>query len=278
MHWLPIVFLLSFGFGQLFKFSQRRGCYAPTVVSVNYLVLSATLIIYLGLRGDLVLTRPLLEVGFLTGCAFIISMFIMTRALEIADVGVVLTSFRLAILMPIVASVWLWKETSTYSQVAGIALALVSLVLMTRGKSHTRNLSRSGHLLLIFLVFCLQGISQICLRWVHYAGLDDQRQLVLLVTAFTAGAFGTIAVIFKRRRPTADDLTMGAGIGLFNLIALLAVLTALSQVQGTVFFPLQGCAVVIMDNLFAHFYWKEPLTRPAMAGAGLGALSMLLIL
>ena len=278
MHWLPIVFLLSFGFGQLFKFSQRRGCYAPTVVSVNYLVLSATLFIYLRLQGDLVLTHPVIGIGFLTGCAFIVSMFIMTRALEIADVGAVLTSFRLAILMPIVAAIWLWGETSTYSQTAGIALALISLVLMTRGKSSTHNISGKGHLVLILLVFCLQGLSQICLHWVHYAGLDDQRQLVLLVTALTAGTFGTIAVTIKRRRPTADDLTMGTGIGLFNLVALIAILTALSQVQGTIFFPLQGCAVVIMDNLFAHFFWKEPLGRPAMAGAGLGALSMLLIL
>lgn len=277
MLWLPAVILLSFGFGQLFKWSQRRGCYAPMVVSVNYLVLAASLAIYYGLRGELFLTPPILMVGTVTGAIFIVSMLAMTRALEIADVGAVLTSFRLAILLPIVAAVWLWNETATASQLAGILLALISLVLMTWGKNGSSRDSR-GHLLLIFLVFILQGLSQICIHWVHHAGLDAQRQLVLLVTALTAGLFGSLYILGKGQRPTGKDLTMGAGIGLFNLVALMAILTALSKIQGTIFFPLQGCAVVIMDNLFAHFIWRESLSRSALAGAGLGALSMLLIL
>lgn len=47
MLWLPITFVLSFGFGQLFKGSQRRGCHAPTVVAVNYLCLALLLLLYL---------------------------------------------------------------------------------------------------------------------------------------------------------------------------------------------------------------------------------------
>jgi drug/metabolite transporter (DMT)-like permease len=275
--WLPAVILLSFGFGQLFKWSQRRGCCAPIVVSVNYLVLAASLALYYGLRGELFFTPPILMVGAVTGATFIVSMFAMTRALEIADVGAVLTSFRLAILLPIGAAVWLWNETATASQFAGILLALISLVLMTWGKNGSSKDS-SSHLLLIFLVFILQGLSQICIHWVHHAGLDAQRQLVLLVTALTAGLLGSLSIVAKGQRPTGKDLTMGAGIGLFNLVALIAILTALSKVQGTIYFPLQGCAVVIMDNLFAHFIWKESLSHSALVGAGLGALSMLLIL
>lgn len=36
-----------------------------------------------------------------------------------------------------------------------------------------------------------------------------------------------------------------------------------------------GCGVVLVDNLFAHYVWKERLGRSGRAG--LGALSMLLI-
>ena len=33
--WLVLAVLSSFGFGQLFKWSQRRGYYAPVVVTTN---------------------------------------------------------------------------------------------------------------------------------------------------------------------------------------------------------------------------------------------------
>ena len=248
------------------------------MVSVNYLVLAGTLIPYYWVQGKLILTGPVLEVGVLTGCTFVIAMLVMTRALEIADVAAVLTAFRLGILLPIAIAVWLWGETASTLQIAGITLALLSLILMTRGKNTTGARTSNGHLLLVLLVFGLQGLSQTCLRWVHYADLDPQRQLVLLVTALTAGLLGAFYVVICGHRPQRADLAMGAGIGLFNLICLVVILTALTQVQGTVFFPLQGCAVVIMDNLFAHFFWKEPLGRTAVTGAALGAISMLLIL
>ena len=248
------------------------------MVSVNYLVVAAVLAIYYLSRGTLDLTGPVLKVGILTGCAFIIAMLVMTWALEIADVGAVLTAFRLAILVPIATSVWIWEEKLTPTQLVGIVLAVISLVLMTRGKNHHAKLSGGGSLALVLLIFFLQGVSHACIGWVHYAGLDAQRMHVLLVVAATAGILGSILIVFRRHRPRRQDVRMGTGIGLYNLAALGVVLTTLSLVPGTIFFALQGCAVVIMDNFFAHFIWKEPLNWPAKIGAGIGALSMLLVL
>ena len=38
------------------------------------------------------------------------------------------------------------------------------------------------------------------------------------------------------------------GIGAYNLLALLVILKTLSLVPGAVFFPVLGCAVVVLDN------------------------------
>ena len=40
MHWLFLSAILDFGFVQFFKFGQRRGYYAPVVVTANYLTVS----------------------------------------------------------------------------------------------------------------------------------------------------------------------------------------------------------------------------------------------
>jgi drug/metabolite transporter (DMT)-like permease len=216
------------------------------------------------------------------GVSFIVSMLVMTRALELIPVATVLTAFRLAILLPIIASVVLWGEAVRALQILGTGLAIAALVLMTgrqfagRGAARTASGALTG--LLALAVFLLQGLGQICLRWVHYAGASEARLSVLTVTAATAGLLGALAVAAQRYRPNRADLTMGAGIGAYNLVCLAVILTALSRVPGTIFFPLHGCAVVILDNAFAHFYWRERLDRWTVAGAALGACAMLLVL
>ena len=276
--WLIPALLLSFGFGQLFKHAQRRGCYAPAVVSANYVTIAVLLLVYHLATGQLQPAPQALEVGAFIGLFFILAMLLMTRGLELATVGAVLTSFRLAILIPIWASVWLWGETLTPVQLGGIALSLMALVLMTRGGTSSQRLSPLHSLGLLVLIFVGQGIAFCGMRWVHYAGLDARFLQVLLFITLTAGVLGCVFILCQGRRPRRQDLLMGLGIGLYNLLALSVNLIALSKVPGTLYFPLQGCAVVLLDNLCAQFWWKEPLSRPAMAGVALGVLSIILVL
>lgn len=70
---------------------------------------------------------------------------------------------------------------------------------------------------------------------------------------------------------------MGIGIGLYNLLALTVLLLALARVPGTIYFPAHGCAVVILDNLAAHFFWREPLSKSAFFGAIIGSVAMILV-
>ena len=63
-----------------------------------------------------------------------------------------------------------------------------------------------------------------------------------------------------------------------NLVALGTILAALSDLDGTLFFPVNGCLVVLLDGLFAHFWWRERLGQLGAFGVGLAALAMLLVL
>ncbi len=276
MHWLPFAVLLEFGFAQLFKVSQRRGYNAPVVVSANYLTLSGLLCLYLLSTGQVILPPGVLRVGLVTGVVFICSLSVMTRALEKANVGPVLTAFRIAVIVPVAASVAIWGESVSVGQVVGVGLAMAALVLMTyhpgrSGQKATRTLG------IVLPVFLLQGVSHTGLRWVHHAGLDDLLPQLLCVIGATAGLLGSLRVISRRYRPKAGDVWMGVGIGVYNLLALMAILTTLSLVPGAVFFPVLGCAVVILDNLSAHFYWKELLGRPAVAGVALAVCAIILV-
>ena len=274
MHWLLLCILFDFGFVQSFKFSQRRGYYAPVVVSTNYITLSIALTIYLVFNNALHFPTEVIGTGLTTGAVFISSMLLMNHALTIAPVGPVLTAFRMSIVIPVALGIWIWGEHMSITQFGGLILALSALALMTpRGEreKHTTGLKAFG----LLAAICLwQGISHTCLRSVHYNGLDDFHLQILMLTGGTAGLIGCAVIAFKKRRPSYPELIMGIFIGLYNGVALIVIMTALSKLPGTLFFPVMGCSTVLLDNLFAHFYWKEPLSRPAIAGVGLAVFAI----
>ena len=277
MYLLPFAVLFEFGFAQLFKYSQRRGGHAPVVVSANYLTMSGLLCVYLLSVGQFALPSDVILVGGITGCIFIFSLSAMTRALEKTNVGSVFTAFRIAVILPVAASVAIWGEAITVYQVIGVGLALIALVLMTYHPGQKGRGAGLKALAIVLPVFCLQGISHTSLRWVHYAGLDDRLPQVLMVIGGTAGLLGALRILASRHRPSVRDVGMGMGIGAYNLLALLVILKTLSLVPGAVFFPVLGCAVVVLDNLSAHFYWKELLRRPAVAGVALAVCAIILV-
>ena len=154
---------------------------------------------------------------------------------------------------------------------------IVALVLMTRGSGGANRIGRAGQLGLLALVFLGQGGSMTCLRWVRYAGLEAQLVHVIMVTGGGAGLLGVLYLVARGIRPSALDLRTGAVIGVYNLVGLIVLLTALNRVPGTVFFPLMGCTVVLLDNLAAHFFWRERLDRWAFLGVGLALVAIAIV-
>jgi drug/metabolite transporter (DMT)-like permease len=278
VHWLPLAFAMEFGFGQVFKWSERRGHYAPVVVTTNYLTLCGLLAAYYLVQDNLAIDGRTALVGLVTGTVFICSMLTMTYTLTLVKASAVLTAFRLALVVPTAASALIWAEPFAATQVAGALLAIVALVLMTRNAGALLHLGNARCLGLVLLVFALQGTSLTCLRWMQYAGLGGDQPKILIITGLVAGLWGTLFLLLNRRRPQRDELAAGAGIGVYNMVALIVILTALGQVPGTVFFPLMGCTVVVLDNLAARFLWQEQLSSTTLAGIALALLAILIVL
>jgi drug/metabolite transporter (DMT)-like permease len=113
---------------------------------------------------------------------------------------------------------------------------------------------------------------------VSHAGLDLQKLEVLLVVGWTAGSLGALLVVRPEHRPRRTDLLVGLGIGLYNLVALVAILTALGWLNAAAFFPTVACVSVILDSLTAHFFWKERLGPLAWLGVCLAVVAVVLVL
>jgi drug/metabolite transporter (DMT)-like permease len=277
LHWLFLSVILDFGFVQFFKLGERRGYYGPVVVTTNYITVAIGIGAYLLLTDSWILPERTIETGFVTGFLFISSMLLMNFALTIAPVGSVLSAFRIAIIVPVFFGVYLWDEPLEVTQAVGLLLALFALVLMTPKAKVNARFTGFRAFGLLGLICLWQGFSHTSLRSVHYKGLDDAFLQVLMLTGATAGLIGAIFILLKKGRPTLPAVKLGVFIGAYNAGALCVILTALSKLPGTLFFPVMGCSVVLLDNLFAHFYWHERLNRPAMAGVCVAILALALV-
>ncbi len=278
MIWLFLSIMLDFGFIQFFKLSQRRGYYAPVVVSANYITVALSIAIYLIITDTWIFPTGAIYTGLMTGTIFISSMLLMNYALTIAPVGPVLTAFRMSIIIPIALGIYIWGEPMAPLQFIGLLLALLALALMTSHSGETNHIKGLKAFGLLILVCLWQGMSHTCLRSVHYNGLDAMNLQILLIIGTTAGLLGCGVIALKKHKPQMPAIKLGIFIGLYNAIALCVIMTALSHLPGTLFSPVLGCSVVLLDNLFAHFYWKEHLARPAIAGVGIAILSLSLVI
>lgn len=277
MIWLFLSILLDFGFVQFFKLGQRRGYYAPVVVSANYITVAVSIALYLIITDAWIFPTGAIYTGFVTGTVFISSMLLMNYALTIAPVGPVLTAFRMSIIVPITLGIYLWAEPMAPIQFIGLICALLSLSLMTTNSGKANHIKGIKAFGLLAIVCLWQGVSHTCLRSVHYNGLDAFDLQILMITGTVAGLIGFGLTALKKHRPQKPALKLGIFIGLYNAVALCVIMTALSHLPGTLFFPALGCSVVLLDNLFAHFFWKERLPRPAIAGVGIAVIAVLLI-
>jgi len=278
MTWLFLSIILDFGFVQFFKLGERRGYYAPVVVTANYFTVAVSIGAYLLLSDGWVFPEGAIKTGLITGALFISSLLLMNYALTVAPVGPVLSMFRMAIVVPVFFGVYLWGETMTATQVAGLTLSLVALFLMTPRTNSGAAITGIKAFGLLAIVCLWQGVSHTSLRSVHYNGLDDAFLQVLMATGATAGIIGTVYITYKGHRPTLPAIKLGVFIGAYNAVALCVILIALSKLPGTLFFPALGCSVVLLDNLFAQFYWREPLSRLGTAGVGIAILALILVI
>ena len=99
-----------------------------------------------------------------------------------------------------------------------------------------------------------------------------------MLTGATAGLIGVLFILLKKQRPKPPAIKLGLFIGAYNAGALCVIMIALSKLPGTLFFPVWGCSVVLLDNLSAHFFWGERLNRPAIAGVGIAILALALVI
>lgn len=244
------------------RFSEGRVRSSTGMLASNYLTCIVMAVCFLGFGGKLLPTSQGLGktfgLGMLNG-VFFMSALMLSRY-NIKRVGVVLPSLfsKLgALLVPLVVSIFLFREIPGTLQVAGFALAILAILLMNY-HSGSQGFSPSATLLLLLFT---EGMASSMSKVYRETGNPLLSDHFLLFT-FTSAFLLCMAVLLrKHERLGGKELLFGAMIGIPNFLAARFVLKALESLPAIIVYPSRSVGSIVIVTLAGVFLFKERLSK-----------------
>ncbi len=293
---LTLATLFSAAFNLLMRFGQDCQCDMTALGAVNYITAALYNIAVLSATGALgAVGRPgqgphaaSLLVGAAGGCAFVTTYFLLFRHLRRRGVTITMAVTRLAALFPVVVSMVVWRDRTTAVQMAGGAIALVSLPLLSVRPSQGGDSRGKGGILLMSTLFVAQGLCLLAPRVFNQTGIrgEDAYYLAALFgTAALASSSVWVAqsVRARRERPSAPvgpvlvTVILGVVLGLTNTFASQFLVSSLLDVPSILVFPFYSTVGLLITVVFSRIVWRERINRLETAGIVMACAAVVLM-
>ena len=278
-----IYLLLNIVFGSLFvlciKWVQVRNREdIITIGMINYIAGAfASLPEFVQSHPSVVTPEALVTGGLMGGCYFI-AFFFVVYAIKWIGVASSNVIGALSILCPILAGIYIWRETPNLFQTWGVGLALLALSMIGGAAGKPLPLNRKWIVPLILVsFFLLAGISRLSQEAFRHL-CDAEERPVFLFTAFSLAAIPSAVVLgLRKKRIVWREWGIGALLGTTNILQSHFILKALKEFPGYIVFPVVSAGGLIFTTLVATWLLEERLTRRAYFGIGFATIALLLL-
>jgi drug/metabolite transporter (DMT)-like permease len=230
--------------------------------------------------------KPMLEAGSLIcgiGCGIMysISKTVMLRGYEKTSVAFITLCHASGMILPCVIGHFFWSEKLSAISVLGIALAIISIVLLKGGKEKTKKFNLKGCILgfIIFLTSAGVMIAQ------KLMGIYFSEQSISAYNFYSFAVPFLIICCFvrpeqlsggeKSNKKLACVCALGSAV---SLCIISFVMTGLSgRVPSVILFPLFNGLGIIFVCIGSVFAFKEKLTAKKLVGLVLGVVGLCII-
>jgi drug/metabolite transporter (DMT)-like permease len=280
MIWLLLSILLSTMLFVAFKLFSKFSIHVFSAIIFNYLTCFILGNIYLG-ADHIIHLSVINEVGFLPiicmGMVFIGTFFLM--GVSTYKSGAALSSMvsKMSVVIPVIVAMFILKERIDAIKMVGIALSLLSVVLITNKSNEGTKFN--WILILVFIGSGLVDTGLNLLKNKHYVFWTDAKMSTLLF--FGAFISGLIIILINPKLLKNFDFKSAFGgvlLGTANFFSLIAMFRAIDFYHGktALFFTMNNVGVVLLSTLVGLAF-NEKITAKGYFGLALAIFALILL-
>lgn len=229
---------------------------------------------------------PWFPYAALLGSIFIATFVLIARTIQTFGISITAVMQRMSLIITVTFAFVFFQEAITFFKIAGIIFALLAVFLASYKPSElkTQKLQNKWLVFLPFAVLLASGFIESVLQYVQAVLLTDNTgQLKFTTFLFgTAAFFGIILLIFNlltsRMKFHFRHLVAGIALGVPNFGSIYFLLKMLeSGWDGSVVFPINNVAVIILSTVIAILMFQEKLTKLNKLGILMAVIAIILI-
>ncbi len=188
---------------------------------------------------------------------------------------------RLGILIPTIASVFLFHEIPKAVQTVGLAFAVFAIIYINGGKKNREESvgdgGKTGSAAALLLLFALGGCVDLTSKVYGVFGDSSLQEHFVFYTFVYSFLMSVGLLLWKNRRISSKDVLAGVLVGIPNQLTALCLLKAVALLPAFLVYPVYSAAVILVVNVINLAVFREKLSRREYQATGIIALALVLI-
>lgn len=216
----------------------------------------------------------MIGLGIVSGILYLVSFVFLKY--NMTHNGIVLSStfMKLGVLIPTMMVIVVFHELPTWTQVLGIGLSLVAIIMIHFEKEAIHE-SKKKIWLLVLLV--LSGFTDSMANIYEQIGDINGKDGYLFVTFLTAFLLAMFFAVSRKEKISKKDLLFGILIGMPNYFSARFLLLALGKMDAVLVYPIYSVATMIVIMIAGILAFHETVSKKKLGAFALIILALYLL-
>lgn len=240
--------------------------------------------------GSITISTGTWTIGSLYGVTFTLTMFFYTRAMNTGPLSYSSFYFSVSLMVPVVASMTLWREAAGPLKIIGLVLFLLSFyfIQIFGGRQEQYVQQQKRWMTYCLLAFLFNGLIPVLAK-THQSMLDGSEATELMIVGFSAAFIcsflcwiGTGGIRNRIRltpstRVAWSTFILISGIGLSTGVGNALMVYLANRLPGAYLYPFVNGSMIVLLTLVSTFVFKEKLTKGGALGILVGILAIIAV-
>lgn len=212
--------------------------------------------------------------GIISGSLYLTCFILLKVNMQHNGIVLASTFMKLGVLIPTVMAVIVFHERPEWTQVVGICISLVAIVMIHFEKESIQEGNKKSWLLILLL---MSGITDSMANIFEHVGNASDKDRYLLITFFAAFTLAAILALTAKQKISVKDLVWGALIGIPNYFSARFLLLSLGSVSAVLVYPIYSVGTIITITLVGTVLFREVISKKKMYALELIVLALILL-